>query len=142
MRNLRDSCPCSIHSLPEGRQGNGANCVEFTWLYLTQNELCETHVICGSLGSLPGPEKVPLFGVDCMKFASLADVVGGWCKICSVREQFPGPEKVPLFGVDCTKFALLADVVGEWREICSVREQFSLFVYKRLTKTTVSLKGE
>ena len=43
----------------EGRK-NGANCVEFTWLYLTQNELRETHVIRGSLGSLPGPEKVPL----------------------------------------------------------------------------------
>ena len=38
------------------------------------------------------------------------------------------------------KSASLADVVGEWREICSVREQFPLFVYKRLTKTTVSLK--
>ena len=44
----------------EGRE-NGANCAEFAWLYLTQNELCETRVICGSLGSLPGPEKVPLF---------------------------------------------------------------------------------
>ena len=30
------------------------------WLYLTQNELHEAHVIRGSLGSLPGPEKVPL----------------------------------------------------------------------------------
>ena len=44
------------------------------------------------------------------------------------------------FGADCTKSASLADVVGEWREFCSVREQFPLFVYKRLTKTTVSLK--
>ena len=44
------------------------------------------------------------------------------------------------FGVDCMKSASLADVVGEWRKICSVREQFPLFVYKRLTKTTVSLK--
>ena len=26
----------------------------------TQNELCETHMIHCSLGSLPGPEKVPL----------------------------------------------------------------------------------
>ena len=43
----------------EGRK-NGADCAEFTWLYLTQNELRETCVICGSLGSLPGPEKVPL----------------------------------------------------------------------------------
>ena len=43
----------------EGRK-NGADCVGFMWLYLTQNELCETHVIRGSLGSLPGPEKVPL----------------------------------------------------------------------------------
>ena len=44
------------------------------------------------------------------------------------------------FGADCTKSASLMDVVGEWREICSVHEQFPLFVYKRLTKTTVSLK--
>ena len=43
----------------EGRE-NGANCVEFAWLYLTQNELRKTHVIRCSLGSLPGPEKVPL----------------------------------------------------------------------------------
>ena len=90
--------------MPEGRQGNGVNCAEFAWLYLTQNKLRETRVIRSSLGSLPGPEEVPLFGAD------------------------------------CTKSALLADVVGEWREICSVREQFPLFVYKRLTKTTVSLK--
>ena len=60
MQNIHDSCSCSIHSLPEGRQKNGANCAEFTWLYLTQNELCETRMIRGSLGSLPGPEKVPL----------------------------------------------------------------------------------
>ena len=60
MRNSRDSCPCSIHSLPEERQGNDANCAESTWLYLTQNELHETRMIRCSLGSLPGPEKVPL----------------------------------------------------------------------------------
>ena len=34
--------------------------MEFAWLYLTQNELRKTHVIRGSLGSLCGPEKVPL----------------------------------------------------------------------------------
>ena len=39
---------------------NGVNCAEFTWLYLTQNELRKTRVIHCSLGSLPGPEKVPL----------------------------------------------------------------------------------
>ena len=55
-----------IHALaqysprPKERQGNGTNCAEFAWLYLTQNELCKTHVIRCSLGSLPGPEKVPL----------------------------------------------------------------------------------
>ena len=38
----------------------GRNCVEFVWLYLTQNEFRETCVIRSSLGSLPGPEKVPL----------------------------------------------------------------------------------
>ena len=41
-------------------QENGANCVEFVLLYLTQNELRKTHVIRGILGPLPGPEKVPL----------------------------------------------------------------------------------
>ena len=41
---------------------------------------------------------------------------------------------------DCTKSASLAGIIGQWREICSVREQFLLFVCKRLTKTTVSLK--
>ena len=41
---------------------------------------------------------------------------------------------------DCMKSTSLAGIVGEWREICSVREQFLLFVCKRLTKTTVSLK--
>ena len=44
------------------------------------------------------------------------------------------------FGADCMKSASLADVVGEWHKICSVREQFPLFVYKRLTKTTVEFK--
>ena len=43
----------------EGRE-NGANCVEFAWLYLTQNELREIRTIRCSFGSLPGPEKVPL----------------------------------------------------------------------------------
>ena len=43
----------------EGRE-NGANCAEFTWLYLTQNELRGIRAICCSFGSLPGPEKVPL----------------------------------------------------------------------------------
>ena len=52
---LAQYTPC-----PKKRQGNGANCVEFAWLYLTQNELRETRVIRCSLGSLPGPEKVPL----------------------------------------------------------------------------------
>ena len=36
------------------------DCAEFAWLYLTQNELRETRMIRGSLGSLPGPGKVPL----------------------------------------------------------------------------------
>ena len=43
----------------EGRE-NGANCAEFAWLYLTQNELHGIRVIHCSFGSLPGPEKVPL----------------------------------------------------------------------------------
>ena len=55
IRTLAQYSPC-----PKERQGNGANCVEFTWLYLTQNKLRETRVIRCSLGSLPGPEKVPL----------------------------------------------------------------------------------
>ena len=55
IRALARYTPCP----KEGRE-NGANCAEFTWLYLTQNELRETRVIRCSLGSLPGPEKVPL----------------------------------------------------------------------------------
>ena len=55
IRTLAQYTPCP----KEGRE-NGANCVEFARLYLTQNELCETRVIRCSLGSLPGPEKVPL----------------------------------------------------------------------------------
>ena len=57
---------CMIHALaqysprPQERQGNGVNCVEFAWLYLTRSELHETLVIHCSFGSLPGPEKVPL----------------------------------------------------------------------------------
>ena len=47
-------------SCPEECKKNGANCAEFALLYLTQNELCETRVIRGILGPLPGPEKVPL----------------------------------------------------------------------------------
>ena len=83
-----------IHALarytpcPKEGKKNGANCVEFALLYLTQNELLEPRVIRGFLGSLPGPEKVPLFCVDCTKSAPLADVVGEWHKICSVCEQF------------------------------------------------------
>ena len=98
-----------IHALaqynprPKERQEKGANCAKFAWLYMTRSELRETRVTRCSFGSLLGPEKFPLFGAD------------------------------------CTKSASLADVVGEWREICSVRKQFPLFVYKRLTKTTVSL---
>ena len=45
---------------PKVGRENGANCAEFAWLYLTQNELHETRMIRCSLGSLPGPEKVPL----------------------------------------------------------------------------------
>ena len=112
----------------EGRE-NGVNCVEFMWLYLTQNELHETHVIRCSFGSLPDPEKVPLLCADCTKFASLAIIVGGWCEICSVHEQF---SLVCLIQgdssscADCTEFASPAVFVDEWREICSVCEQFSL----------------
>ena len=43
----------------EGRE-NGANRVEFTWLYLAQNELRGIHVIHCSFCSLPGPEEGPL----------------------------------------------------------------------------------
>ena len=55
IRALARYTPCP----KEGRE-NCANCAEFAWLYLTQNELRETRVIRCSLGSLPGPEKVPL----------------------------------------------------------------------------------
>ena len=55
------------------------NYAKFAWLYLTQKmNFRETRVIRCSLGPLPGPEKVPLFGADCTKSASLADVVSKW----------------------------------------------------------------
>ena len=85
---------CVIHALarytpcPKEGKKNDVNCAEFALLYLTQNELCKTRMIHGFLGSLPGPEKVPLFGVDCTKSASLADVFGERREICSVRKQF------------------------------------------------------
>ena len=53
-----------------------------------KNEFRETRVIRCSLGPLPGPEKVPLFGADCTKFASLAVMASEWREICSVREQY------------------------------------------------------
>ena len=83
IRALARYTPC-----PKEGKKNGVNCAEFALLYLTQNELRKTRVIRGFLGSLPGPEKVPQFGVDCMKSPSLADVVGEWHEICSVCEQF------------------------------------------------------
>ena len=57
---------CMIRALaqytphPEECKKNGANCAEFTLLYLTQSRLRKTRVIRSILGSLPGPEKVPL----------------------------------------------------------------------------------
>ena len=60
MQNSRDLHPCSIHSLPKRRQGNGANGAEFAWLYLTQNELRGIRTIPCSFCSLPGPEEGPL----------------------------------------------------------------------------------
>ena len=81
---------------------------------------------------------------------------GKWCELCGIHVVILDPKQITQnsrdlrflrftawsresssFGVDCMKSASLTDVVGEWREICSVCEQFPLFVYKRLTKTTV-----
>ena len=115
MQNSRDSCPCSIHSLPKRRQGNGANCAEFAWLYLTQNELRGIRAIRCSFCSLPGPEEGPLLvriarnlrhsrmlsvnGVNCAEFVWL------YLTRSELREtrmihgslgSLPGPEKVPL----------------------------------------------
>ena len=45
---------------PEECKKNGVNCAEFALLYLTQSGLCKTCMIRSILGSLPGPEKVPL----------------------------------------------------------------------------------
>ena len=55
IRALALYTPCTR----EGRE-SGANCAEFAWLYLTQNELRRIRAIRCSFGSLPGPEKVPL----------------------------------------------------------------------------------
>ena len=55
-----------IHALaqyntrPKERQGKGANCAKFAWLYLTRSELRENRMTHRSFGSLLGPEKVPL----------------------------------------------------------------------------------
>ena len=94
------SCP------KEGRE-NGANCAEFALLYLTQNELRKTHMIRGFLGSLPGPEKVPLF----VRIAQ---------NLCHSR----------VLSANGVKFAQF------------MSNLFLLFVYKRLTKTTVEFKSE
>ena len=84
---------------------------------------------------------------------------GKWYKLCGIHVVILDPKRITQnsrdllflrftawstesssFGVICMKSASLVDVVGEWREICSVCKQYPLFVYKRLTKTTVSLK--
>ena len=102
-----------IHTLarytpcPEECKKNGANCAEFALLYLTQNELSETRVIRGTLGSLPGPEKVPL--------------------LVQIAQNLHHSRMLSANG---TKFAQLTSNV------------FLLFVYKRLTKTTVEFKSE
>ena len=102
-----------IHTLarytpcPKEGKKNGANCVEFTLLYLTQNELRETHVIRGFLGSLPGPEKVPL--------------------LVQIARNLLHSRMLSANGAKFAQFA---------------SNLFLLFVYKRLTKTTVEFKSE
>ena len=81
------------------------NCAEFTWLYLTQNELRETRVIRGILGSLPGPEKVPL--------------------LVQIAQNL---HHLLMLSANGVKFAQFASNLS------------LLFVYKRLTKTTVEFK--
>ena len=88
-------------------QENGANCVEFALLYLTQKELCKTRVIRGILGSLPGPEKVPL--------------------LMWVAQNLHHSQMLSANGAKFAQFA---------------SNLFLLFVYKRLTKTTVEFKSE
>ena len=93
---LAQYTPC-----PKEGKKNGVNCAEFALLYLTQNELRETRMIRSFLGSLPGPEKVPLL----------------------VRHS-------QMLSVNGVKFAQF------------MSNLFLLFVYKRLTKTTVEFKNE
>ena len=82
-----------------------------------------------------------------------------WCELCGICVIILDPKRITQnsrdswyprstawsresssFGVDCTNSVSLVDVVSEWHKICSVHKQFPLFVYKRLTKTTVELK--
>ena len=104
---------CVIHAparytpCPKEGKKNGANCVEFALLYLTQNELRKTRMICCILGSLPGPEKVPLFVRIARNLRHLR-----------------------MLSANGAKFAQFTSNV------------FLLFVYKRLTKTTVEFKSE
>ena len=108
----------------------------------SQNELREIRVICTLALYTPCPREGRENGANCVEFVRLyltQNELRGIRAICCSFGSLPGPEKVPLFGVDCMKFVSLTGVVGEWCEICSVHEQFPSFVYKRLTKTTVSL---
>ena len=107
-----------------------------------QNELREICVIRALAQYSPRPRERQGNSANCVEFASLYLTRNELRKTRVIRCSFgsqPGPEKVPLLVRICTKSASRVDVVGEWHEICSVREQFPLFVYKRLTKTTVSL---
>ena len=146
MRNLRDSCPCLIHSLPQGRQEKWCELCGICVVILDPKQITRNSCDSLFLRFTALSRESSFFGADCMKSASLADVVGEWREICSVREHMlflrftAWSRESSSSGADCTKSASLADVFGEWHEICSVREQYPLFVYKRLTKTTVSLK--
>ena len=75
--------------------------------------------------------------------AVLAQDLGEMRGICWVRGQFlllsdPGKTPLPVRIARNLRHSWVS--LAKWREICSVREQFLLFVCKRLTETTVSLK--
>ena len=106
-------------------------------------EWCEIHYIRVVPSLTLGLVWLFLVVANRADLAVLAQDLGKMHGICLVHGQFlllSDPGKTPLPVRIAQKSVSLAGIVGEWREICSVREQFLLFVCKRLTKTTVSLK--
>ena len=88
-RNLCDSCPCSIHSLPERRQGKWCKLCGIHVVILAPKWITRNSHYSLFLRFTAWSRDSSSFGADCTKSVSLTDVVSEWCEICSVRKQFP-----------------------------------------------------